>query len=271
MKLSISNIAWDLEEEEGIIRTLLQHGVQDIEIAPTKIWGSPISCSEEDVDIYRSKWEAENIGLHAMQSLLFGKPELLLFSAEHIRNELKKYLHRVMRLANLMGIKVLVFGSPKNRFAGSLNIVEQLNIAIPFFYEIGEIALENNLVFCIEPNPVQYGCDFITNTAQGIEIVNEVSHPGFRLHLDAAAMALNNENYHESIEKSLPILSHFHISQPFLNLIGSDNLVDHKLIANALKDNQYAHTISIEMKNGLTSSNNESVISALDFVQRTYL
>ena len=37
MKLSVSNIAWNIEEEQEIFDILLSNGVTGIEVAPTKI------------------------------------------------------------------------------------------------------------------------------------------------------------------------------------------------------------------------------------------
>ncbi len=110
----------------------------------------------------------------------------------------------------------------------------------------------------------------MTNTKEGIELVKEVNHKGFRLHLDTAAMTLNEESYAHSIEASIPYLSHFHISEPFLELIGSAN-TNHASVSDALKGSGYDKWISIEMKNNLLADNVIAVERALDFVTRSYM
>ncbi|QWU15805.1 Sugar phosphate isomerase/epimerase [Paenibacillus sophorae] len=271
MKLSISNIAWEADDEEQVIKVLQSRNATGIEIAPTKKWKSPVDCTEHELNNYRVQWIDRGLEPVAMQSLLFGQPDLILFGEENSRVQLIDYLTKIIRVAGVLGTKALVFGSPKNRLAGSLSSTERLDIAISFFYELGQVALENGVVFCIEPNPSQYGCDFVTDTDQGIELVKAVNHPGFRLHLDAAAMNLNGENYYESIEKSLPYLAHFHVSEPYLGLVGSNAMEHHQSIAKALKELHYKQYISIEMKSGLLPSNVESVRRAVDFVGETYL
>ncbi|MFD1776551.1 sugar phosphate isomerase/epimerase family protein [Paenibacillus rhizophilus] len=271
MKLSISNIAWEADDEEQVIKVLQSRNVTGIEIAPTKKWQSPVECTEEELNNYRVEWVERGFEPVAMQSLLFGQPDLILFGEENSRVQLMDYLKKIIRVAGVLGTKAMVFGSPKNRLAGSLSPTKRLDIAISFFYELGQVAMENGVVFCIEPNPSQYGCDFITDTAQGVELVKAVNHPGFKLHLDAAAMNLNGENYYESIEKSLPYLAHFHVSEPYLGLVGSSVIEHHQSIAKVLKDLHYKKFISIEMKSGLLSSNAESVKKAVDFVGATYL
>ncbi|MFW5437711.1 sugar phosphate isomerase/epimerase family protein [Paenibacillus apiarius] len=269
MNLSISNIAWDPSEDSDILRVLNDYKVRGIEIAPTKVWNKPVDCSLQQANQYKQYWLEKNIGIVAMQSLLFGQNNLHLFREEQSRQEMKNYLFRIIELAGKLGAKALVFGSPKNRVAGDLNKVEQFNIAVPFFNELGEFSAKNNVQLCIEPNPVQYGCDFIMNSSEGLELVREVGSKGFRLHLDAAGMFLAEENISIALEKCFPYLTHFHISEPYLELIGSSQ-VQHHLISGKLKSLGYNKWISIEMKNNLKLSNVESVKSALQFVSETY-
>ena len=80
----------------------------------------------------------------------------------------------------------------RTRQAGDKRVADE--IAISFFTAIGEFATQYDCVFCIEPNPTEYGCDFVTTSEQARELVKKVNHPGFGLHLDAAAMTMSNEN-----------------------------------------------------------------------------
>ncbi|RJG24767.1 sugar phosphate isomerase/epimerase [Paenibacillus thiaminolyticus] len=269
MKISISNLAWDLHEEKEIINILRDYKVRGIEIAPTKVWGNPTDCSPQQADQYKCYWLEKNIIIVAMQSLLFGQNSLHLFREENSRQKMKNYLFRIIELAGELGVKSLVFGSPKNRLIGDLTKVEQYNIAIPFFHAVGEYAIENNVQFCIEPNPVHYGCEFVTNSSEGLELVQEVGSKGFRLHLDAAGMFLAEEDISNALEKSFPYLAHFHVSEPYLELIGSSQ-VQHHLYSRILKSLGYNNWVSIEMKNGLKQSNAESVKRALQFVSEIY-
>ncbi|MOA32344.1 Xylose isomerase-like TIM barrel [compost metagenome] len=143
-------------------------------------------------------------------------------------------------------------------------------IAVPFFFELGSFAAQENTTLCIEANPKVYGCDFITNTEEAISLVQKVNHPGFQLHLDAGAMELNNEDVYSTIEKAMPYLKHFHISEPYLNLVGTGQ-TKHKEMAGVLRTLGYKNWVSIEMKSGLSSSNIQSVEKALAFALKTYV
>lgn len=132
MKLAISNIAWDTEENESIVEILNRLNVGGIEIAPTKLWNRPVEVEQTAIVQEKQKWTSKHIDLVAMQSLLFGQSNMNLFGQEDSRNAMLDYLKEIIRLAGYLGTKSLVFGSPKNRIADELSKSEQMNIAIPF-------------------------------------------------------------------------------------------------------------------------------------------
>ena len=41
MKLAVSNIAWEPDEDEAVYTLMQKYGVTGVEIAPTKIWDRP--------------------------------------------------------------------------------------------------------------------------------------------------------------------------------------------------------------------------------------
>jgi D-psicose/D-tagatose/L-ribulose 3-epimerase len=269
MKLSISNLTWELDEDEVVKDILSDMSVNAIEIAPTKIWGNPLEVSNQVVKTYREYWNSRGVNIIALQSLLFGRGDLSIFSEEKKRKETLNYLFKIIEIGAALGAQAFVFGSPKNRQIGEMEYAPAMEIAIEFFHQLGEKANQYSTVFCIEPNPRVYGCDFINNTEEGIELVKEVGHPGFGLHLDAGGMTLSNESIEKSLEKAAPYLAHFHISEPQLNMV-QNGLVNHKGFAKSLKKINYQKYISIEMKPGLNKSNIETVRKGLEFIKEIY-
>jgi sugar phosphate isomerase/epimerase len=124
-------------------------------------------------------------------------------------------------LANSLNIRVMVFGSPRNRQKGNLSTKEALDIARPFFKTLGDYALSKNTSICIEANARHYGCDFINTTDEAYDLVQGVDSDGFGLHLDLGNMLLEKENPQLQIEKLGPHAKHFHISSPELKPINS--------------------------------------------------
>ena len=269
MKIAISNIAWSLSENDKIAQILSEFLIGDIEIAPTKTFDNPLLCDDETINAQVSYWHQRNIRMAAMQSLLFGRPELTIFENDSVRIDTLKYLSEIIKLGSKLGIGVFVFGSPKNRRVGGLSKSKTMDIAVKFFSALGEIAHSYNAKFCIEPNSAEYGCDFIRTTGEGIDLVSEVGHPGFRLHIDAGVMTLNGEKYEESLEEAFKYMEHFHVSEPYLHKIGSGK-TEHDRIAYCLKSLNYGKLVSIEMRDGLEESNIAVVTDSLQYVIERY-
>lgn len=271
MELVVSSIAWTNEEEASIAEKLRELGVKHVEIAPTKLWDDPTQTTVEQARDYVDWWAQYGIGVSAFQSMLFARPDLKLFESDANRQETVEYMSKFLELAGTMGAKKLVFGSPKNRQRGEVPIEQANQIAGVFFDELGDVALKNNVILCLEPNAEQYGCDFITNAAEGDDLVRHVDNPGFGLHLDTACMALAGDDIGTSIRESKDILEHFHISSPMLGQVEARDDVDHASAAQALRAIDYDKFISIEMRPGDTGTNVDRVERAVRFAQETYL
>jgi len=268
--LAVSNIAWESEEEVAVAALLQELAVHRVEIAPTKVFRDPLSAEDSEVEGYRRFWSDRGIDVVAFQSLLFGRPDLQLFGAEEVRKETAQHLAGFLRLAGRLRASRLVFGSPKNRVAPKGMTAEEADgIAIDFFRELAEIALENGTRLCIEPNPVQYGCNWVVNASEGISLVERVGHPGFGLHLDSAGMAMAGDDISASIFGGRDVLSHFHVSAPQLGPIET-SVVDHSSAAAALSGIRYAGTISIEMRSGGPGTNLDRVRSAVETTRSSY-
>jgi sugar phosphate isomerase/epimerase len=245
--IAFSNLAWDPADDRDVAAILRDAGVGGIELAPTKIWPDPTAVARRDVVAYRSMWEKAGLPITSLQSLLFGRPELVLFGTPADRAALIEHLDAIMALAAALGASKLVFGSPKNRQRGDLSLAEAMAQATAVFTELSERAESHGVYLCLEPNPTDYGCDFVTNAAQGAELVRAVGRDGFGLHLDTAAMTLAGDDPSAAIRASADVLAHFHCSEPGLVPVGSTAQVDHDGAAHALRAIAYAGVVSVEM------------------------
>lgn len=269
MKVSISNIAWKNEEEAAVADWLRQRGITGVDIAYTKFWASPFDASDQALTAYRAFWENQGIKIIGMQSLIYGRPDLLLFGDRAGRDQMADYLRAVLKLAGKLGARPLVFGSPKNRLKGDLSDAQAMTIAAEFFGTLAETAAQEKVIVCIEPNPPEYGCDFVTNTAAALDLIRAVNHPSFRLHLDAAIMTMNGEAVESTLESAADYLAHFHVSEPQLGVVGNGT-VDHPRFAAALRSIGYQGWVAVEMRSGWTSPDIDSVASALDYTLGVY-
>lgn len=271
MKLAVSSIAWSTDEEPKVVSLMNSARVKTVELAPTKIWAHPTKVSARDVAEVTRWWSERGISIYAFQSMLFSRPDLKLFESEALRAECLQYLKEFITLAGRMGVKRMVFGSPKNRQRGEMSYDQAFALAIPFFKELAEVAYANKVVFCIEPNAPLYGCDFVTTASEGADLVRAVDHPGFGLHLDTACMMLAGDDPYESIHDSAEYLRHFHVSAPMLGQVDASEemATAHASAATALREIAYDQVISIEMR-PYESGNVQRVETALNFTKRAY-
>ena len=117
MNLAVSSIAWSNEEDQAVADILNELSLDKIEMAPTKEWPKPLEATVAEIADYKKWWNERGIEIVAMQSLLYGTEGLAIFEDEKTRDETKKYLFEIMRIAGQLEIGPLVFGSPKNRFS----------------------------------------------------------------------------------------------------------------------------------------------------------
>ena len=263
----MSNIAWNSDEQPAVLHALRQKGITGVEVALTKIWGnwkgaSPAAAAEACADL-----NFYGMAAPAIQSLLFGRPDLQLFGDKDCRVNLVEHITQVARLGAAMRAEVLVFGSPRNRDRGSLSEPEAQTSAIGTLRAIGDNCAEVGMCFCLEPNPVVYDCNFLVRWEDAAELVARVSHPGVGLHLDTACIALAGDDVVDAIAACGPIVRHFHVSEPFLRGF-ADTTLDHRRIGAALRGADYQHWISIEMRR--TEPVLETVTVAADFVTTHY-
>jgi sugar phosphate isomerase/epimerase len=249
MRLAVSNIAWPPEADETAARLLADHGVCGVEVAPGRVCERPWEAAPEQVAAYRRFWEDRGLPIVAMQALLFGRPELLLFGSAAVRRRLRDHLLAIIDLAAGLGAERLVFGSPKNRLRGRLGRAQAEAVSLAFFGELGRRAANRGVWIGIEPNPVEYGCDFLVDSREVIRFVERIGEAGLGVHLDAGGMLLAGESPADVVARAGRHWRHFHASEPHLVAVG-DGGVDHVAVAAALRHVGYDGFVSVEMVQG---------------------
>lgn len=249
MRFAISNIAWDVCDNEVIAEAMTENGFEALEIAPTKLLQSPIDAAQQQIDKSRKWWIDKGISIVAAQALLFGRPELTIFDDPKTTALTADYIGKICKVCAALGAEALVFGSPKNRRVPSgMTKDKAWDIAIDFFSNIAEQAHNQGTKIVIEANPEIYNANFITTSEDAIRLVELVNHPGLALHLDTACITMAGEDIEETIISAGKYLYHFHISEPYLEPIFSSGKIDHAAAAKALKHINYNRYLSVEMK-----------------------
>lgn len=259
MNLGISNIAWNNYESEEVYDLMKKYGFTGLEIAPTKVFEKdPYSREDAEISRYYQGIKLKGFKIIALQSILYGKNHLKLFNKETIE-PLKEYIKSSIDFGAKLNAPIIIFGSPKNRIIPKE--FEDPDIYVEFFREIGNYSMKKNIKFCIEPNPKEYGTNFITTLKEEINIITYLCNEGIGLHIDLGSMLLNKESFKDLIPH-LDKVDHIHISQPFLKSINKENIRDYHEFKRILKGSTYKGYVSIEMA-GQESSNISKVEEAL--------
>ena len=254
IKLSISNIAWQHQDNENVYKLMQNYGFFGLEIAPTKIFpDSPY----DKLDIAKI-WATDLKGKYgfevpSMQSIWYGKSERI-FGKREERQILINYTKKAIDFASIIGCKNLVFGCPKNR---NIEKESDYSIAIEFFKELGDYAYSKNTCIGMEANPTIYNTNFINDTKSAIDLIKNVNSSGFLLNLDIGTMIYNKENLDE-LNGNIHLINHVHISEPYLALIEQRDL--HKELITLLESEHYNKYLSIEMKQQEKLSDIENTI-----------
>lgn len=268
MKLAASNIAWDPSVDDAAASFLVREGVSGVELAPTKWRPEPFDAPAADVADLRARWEDRGLPIVSLQSLLFGRPELQLLAGDRERHALLDHLRKVADFAAAVGAKSLVFGSPKNRVRGERSVGEAMRIARDAFRALAPHARDRGVVFCIEANPPAYGCDFITQTSEAVELCRLADDSSIRLNADLGGMILAGEDPASAIGQAAQYVAHVHASEPHLGQLST--LVAHQRAASALAEAGYSGWVSIEMRAPAPADQLEALERAIQFTKRAY-
>jgi D-psicose/D-tagatose/L-ribulose 3-epimerase len=268
LRLAVSNIAWEPVEDAAVAELLRSEGVGGVEIAPTTWCPHPADAAAEEIAAYRRSWNDRGLAIVSLQSLLFGRPDLQLFGDDSSRAALADYMRRIIDLGAALGAGVLVFGSPKNRRRGSLSTHRAFGIAVDFFRDVGAFAHARRVCVCIEANPPEYGCDFITTTAEAVALCRAVDHPGIRVNGDLGGMTMAREDIPAALASAAPFVAHFHASESNLAELGAS--ANHICAARGLAAIAYNGWVSIEMRSCGSGQNALAVERAVRLAKRAY-
>jgi sugar phosphate isomerase/epimerase len=177
---------------------------------------------------------------------LFGTAGFNLFGPAEVRDAMFRHLAAVCRIGAGLGAPRLVFGSPKNRDRGGLSDADTMDIAVPFFRRMGDVAADLGVTVCLEPNPAAYGANFMTCSSTTAAVVRAIDHPAIRMQLDTGALAMNGENPAAVLAAHAGLIGHVHASEPHLVPLGEGG-TDHAAVRAALEAHLPEQVVSIEM------------------------
>ncbi len=225
MNLAISNIAWLPEQRFEVYSLMQSMGYTGLEIAPAlfqRVAEFPYSQQNHLADEAKAELADYGLQLASMQALHFGESGMALFASEAERQKLLDYTKQAIDFAGRLGIRNLVFGSPKLRnIPEGMAEQEVQGIALPFFHALAQHAQTLGCIIGLEPNAAEYGTNFINTTEQALSLILQVNHPALRLNLDMGNLIANDTQV-AVLTAAAPVISHIHFSLPMLRTLNSE-------------------------------------------------
>ena len=235
---------WPLADQ---LRFAAEVGYDAVELAPFTLAPTIDALSAERRREIGRLVREHGLAVAGLHWLLVGPSGLHVNSPDPaVRARTVAYLEALIRACADLGGQCLVFGSPRQRWvAPELAYQEATALALETFAACAREAERRGVTFCLEPLPPPEA-NFMTTTAETIEMVNAIDSPNLRMILDVKSMASEDRPMPELIRDAAPYLAHFHANDANRRGPGF-GAVDFRPIFAALAAVGYSGYVSVEV------------------------
>ncbi|KFB10883.1 sugar phosphate isomerase/epimerase family protein [Nitratireductor basaltis] len=185
MKLAICNEVLQpmpLAEQCAFAKSL---GYDGLEIAPMTLAQNPLALTSAELHEIRRTVEGEGLEVTSLHYITLAPPGINITALdEETVSFTRDSLLRLVDLAEALGAKVMVHGSPQQRRI-DVNPPAQRAQAIQHFKAAGEHARKAGIAYCIEAINSRE-CNFINRIEDARSIVEEADSEGLQLMLDVS-------------------------------------------------------------------------------------
>ena len=241
MKLSASNIGWNMQQDEQAWQLLKDLGYTGLEIAPTRIFPERPYDNLPGAALFAGvMFQKYGLTISSMQSIWYGQ-QCNIFNEEEAK-ALVDYTAQALEFAYACHCPNLVFGCPRNR---NMPQGHEPQEAESFFKELAYLASRREATIALEANPPMYNTNFLNTTKEAFQLAKKLDIPGIGVNLDVGTMLANGERPSD-FAAYMKYVSHVHISEPGLAPI--EKRAIHKELALLLGAVGYKGFVSVEMK-----------------------
>ena len=248
IRFAICNELFEKWPLERVMTCCAGLGYDGVEVAPFTLAKDIRELSPRRVRELR-RWAAgagiSIIGLH----WLLKSPEGLSINGPDpaVRDGTRDFMFALIRLCRELGGHVLVFGSPGQRSVQEGDTYEAVWArSVEMFRLCGEEAERRGATIALEPLTAKE-TNFLTTARETVRLIQEVSRPAVRLHLDVKAMVGGERKSPDwVIIENKDHLAHFHANDANLRGPGFGD-TDFRPIARALHEIGYDGYVSVEV------------------------
>ena len=206
MNIALSNLAWDHEDLDKTLTLLKSLNIKHIEGVLTKInpWSS---LQETDLQGFKSKLDSYSINCSSLQSLFFGVNAKDMGDIEIITN----HISRLVNYSKLLGVKVLVMGTPILRkksegYTWKLELIDTLKT-------VDSVLKGTGITLVIEPNARIYKGEYFYTCKEIVEFLKIYDFTNIKTMIDTHNLLYEYADPINEYYENLPYISHVHISE----------------------------------------------------------
>ena len=247
MKFGICNEIFQGWKIEDTFAYAAKAGYDAVEVAPFTLAKYVTEIPTAERQRIRHAAQHAGIAISGIHWVLVQAEGMYLTHSDaEIRHRTGKYFCDLVDFCADLGGQVIVVGSPKQR-----NIMEGVTKeqawewATNVFRDAVARAEQQGVTICFEPLAPSE-TNFINTAAEGIQFVQQLQSPHFKIILDVKAMTSEAKPIPQIIRESWPHFGYFHANDANLKGPGFGD-VDFKPIAAALKEVGYQGYVSVEV------------------------
>lgn len=239
-RLCVSNICVKHISQFQFACILKLYGIKSVQVAPTMLIGSWDNLNNIDFSIF----ENNGLKVYSFQSITFGLNDINIFT--ETSKELMNHLKKVIDKASEKGVKVFVFGCPRNRkVPDGMSVEKAESLFIRFFRELGDHCSSKNIIICLEPNAKEYGCNYLNNIKEVGDITRKIDHSNIRMMVDIGNAIMEKDDFSKMLDYE-DIIYNIDIAEPKIKAFIEPNIAN-KEFKSILTSIRYDKNINLEM------------------------
>jgi sugar phosphate isomerase/epimerase len=252
MNLALSNFAWDNKDSEEVFKVLKENNIHQIECILTKIkpWSE---LTREDIIEYKNYLDSFGITAYSIQSLFYGV-DCKITDVDTV----VAHFERLIEYAEILGSKILVFGSPglRKQLDGWAYAVGDI------FNQVDKLLEGKDIKVVIEPNAKVYNGEFWFTLNEIIEFLEFFQFNNIKTMIDTHNAELEGGIILSNSYNNDKWIKHIHASE--VKLANINKSKTHESLNFILKTLNYNGTITYEVLN------NEGVLDSIKTFTEIY-
>ncbi|MEG2354013.1 MAG: hypothetical protein RSB70_05170 [Clostridium sp.] len=253
MKLCTLNNSYKYQDSLKSYKQLKEQNLLNIELNPSNIKSNLYELSIESLDSFMQKLKSKGFTIEAIEYT--PTEELHIFENKETRLNLLNNIKACIILCYKLNIKLININYISDKYMDTLSKDSSYQILLEFFSDLGDFALNKNLILTLGPstkystkNKIHISSVFKSNS-QCLSFIRELNTPTIKLNFTNSLISENPFNYEKLLKLSIPYLYNFYVIEDYLIPLNNTNIIKNSSILKSLEKLDFKNTVTIEFKN----------------------